>query len=201
MPAQTRLLLQLVTTTLLLLTSTFAWSGNYREGINKQNRDIKTCFVIEMVRNGASSQNYLTHNGRIQGSKLGAKRYGELRHLKEFVAVKYNPNAFLSLTLDKPVNSEMAKHYIQAMYPLDKMKSWREQNYITKFTPIKGTAFENMVNGIYYSTGAKVCVAGQHQVVPSDWDTMACTETCPNLHLYMKNELYDEAKLESLLID
>ena len=47
------------------------------------------------------------------------------------------------------------------MYPLYKMQPWREVNYITKFTPIKGTSFEHMIQGVYYESGEKICLATQ----------------------------------------
>jgi len=60
-----------------------------------------------------------------------------------------------------PANAETGKHLIQGMYPFVNMMTWREQNYLTKFSPLKNTAFENMISGFYYSTGDKVCVTSQ----------------------------------------
>lgn len=75
------------------------------------------------------------------------------------MAIKYNPNAFLSLTLDSDVAHETGRSLIEGMYPMVKMQPMREINYGTKFSPLRGTAFEYMVQGVYYSTGQKVCLA------------------------------------------
>mmetsp|Transcript_27387 Transcript_27387/g.36624 ORF Transcript_27387/g.36624 Transcript_27387/m.36624 type:complete len:81 (+) Transcript_27387:180-422(+) len=40
---------------------------------------------------------HLTKQGRVQAAKLGKLRFGEYHYLKEFIAYKYNQNAFLSL--------------------------------------------------------------------------------------------------------
>ena len=47
---------------------------------------------------------------------------------------------------------------IEGMYPMYYLPE-REINYGTKFTPLRGTAFEGMVQAIYYSTGGKICLA------------------------------------------
>ena len=85
------------------------------------------------------------------------------------------------------------------MFPLQNTYNHREVNYLTKFTPIRGTSFEYMLNSIYTSTGTKVCLAGSIQDVSQEFDTMLNTKNCKNVHRYIVEEKYDVEGVERLL--
>lgn len=55
MPAQTRLLTKAAALLLLLAIIVAGYGNNRHEGVNQKQKDIKTIFVIEMVRHGARS--------------------------------------------------------------------------------------------------------------------------------------------------
>mmetsp|Transcript_10656 Transcript_10656/g.13204 ORF Transcript_10656/g.13204 Transcript_10656/m.13204 type:complete len:83 (+) Transcript_10656:439-687(+) len=82
------------------------------------------------------------------------------------------------------------------MYPMQKMRPWREINHVTKFTPIKDTSFENMITGVYYASGQKICLAKPLQQVPEAYDTMLGTQNCPNLHKFHTSDFHDDEGLE-----
>ena len=73
------------------------------------------------------------------------------------------------------------------------MQVKREVNYITKFTPILSTAFESMMQGVYYNGSTdKICLATPVQQVPSAYDTVFTTKSCKNLHRFLSEEKYAE---------
>ena len=131
---------------------------------------------------------------------MGKDRFRYFR-TEKLLPFKFNPNSVLSLSLSKPANAETGYQLVQGMYQLTKMQPTREQNFITKFSPLKETAFENIVYGVYYSTKAKVCMARQVQQIPPAYDTMFETQTCPNLHRYITGVLQDNDAIEKMLME
>ena len=80
----------------------------------------ETIFVIEVIRNGASSHSrdkldsneffgvpagHLTNKGRSTNFKIGGKRRNEYHYGKQMLAYKYNANAILSLSSHDPYSS------------------------------------------------------------------------------------------------
>lgn len=150
----------------------------------RETTEVKETFVIEMIRHGAVSHDlpnaeeffgvpsgHLTKHGWSQAAYLGRKRFSEYNYLKEYIAWKYNPNAFLSLGPRTHASKIMGEKLMRTMYPLYKWPK-REVNFITKFTPIRGTSFEHMIQGVYYESGMKICLASHIQLVPKQYDTM-----------------------------
>ena len=58
---------------------------------------------------------------------------------------KYNPNSILSLSNKRSYTTQTGEALIRALYPLQKLEPTREISYVTMFTPIKDTAFQNMI--------------------------------------------------------
>ena len=67
----------------------------------------------------------------------------------------------------------------------------REVNYLSNFTPIRGTSFEFMLDSIYEGTGTTVCLAGAVQDISSTYDTMLSVKNCKNIHRYLSEDKYD----------
>ena len=82
-----------------------------------------------------------------------------------------------------------------------KMNPGREVNYLTKFTPITGTAFASMIHGVYFNgTSDKVCLATPVQQVPATFDTVLTTKNCKNLHRFLSEEKYaDELIIQKMV--
>ena len=66
------------------------------------------------------------------------------------VAWKWNPSAVLTLTSQTPRSKESAEKVLQGFYPMSDKMNQREVLYLPAYTPITGTSFEYMLNGIYY---------------------------------------------------
>jgi len=69
------------------------------------------------------------------------------------MAWKWNVNAILSLASPSQRSRESAERLIGGMYPLFSTDNTRFVNYLTVFTPLRGTSFEYMLESIY--TGGK----------------------------------------------
>ena len=87
----------------------------------------------------------LTVKGRRENSKIGAKRKQEYQKEKKLIGPKFNPNSIISLSISEDRSSESASHILQAMYPLYNLAYTREINYLTYFSPLKGTTLEEVL--------------------------------------------------------
>ena len=79
---------------------------------------------------------------------------------------KWNPSAVLTLTSQTPRSRESADKVLQGFYPMSNKLNHREVLYLPTYTPITGTSFEYIINGIYYGDKEdKQCLAGAVQEV------------------------------------
>ena len=82
------------------------------------------------------------------------------------VAWKWNPSAILTLTSQIPRSKESAEKLLQGFYPMSDKLNQREVLYMPAYTPITGTSFEHIINGIYYGGKEdKQCLGGAVQEV------------------------------------
>ena len=120
----------------------------------------KTLFVVEIVANGATTQDTeevfgagtpkgkLTEMGRLEASRLGTRRKNEYIHEKRHLSIKFNASSVLALSpLSKQgLFFETGERIIQSMYPLTDLTPMREVTYLTHKTPLKGTEFEKILS-------------------------------------------------------
>ena len=80
----------------------------------------------------------------------------------------------------------------------------RELNYLTYFSPLKGTAFEQLVTFATHPAGTKVCLAEPIQKIAASADTVMQTYRCPSVDRFVKHRLEEGGavtRLESQIKD